>query len=67
MDRLKDRVAIITGGASGIGEAAVRLFARQGAMVVCADVQDGLGERIARDIGDACLYVHADEIGRAHV
>jgi NAD(P)-dependent dehydrogenase (short-subunit alcohol dehydrogenase family) len=40
-------VAIVTGGASGIGEAAARLFASSGATVVIADVQDALGEAVA--------------------
>ena len=38
MHRLKDRVALITGGASGMGEASVRLFVSEGAHVVLADI-----------------------------
>ena len=48
--RLKDKVAIITGGAHGMGEAEARLFAREGAAVVIADVLPELGEAIAAEI-----------------
>ncbi len=48
--RLKDKVAIITGGAHGMGEAEARLFAREGAAVVIADVLAELGEAVAADI-----------------
>jgi NAD(P)-dependent dehydrogenase (short-subunit alcohol dehydrogenase family) len=49
-------VALITGGASGLGEATVRLFAREGARVVIADLQDERGQRVARELGAAALY-----------
>ncbi|MCK4583761.1 glucose 1-dehydrogenase [Candidatus Bathyarchaeota archaeon] len=58
MGRLDDKVAAITGGASGIGEASVRLFAAEGAEVVVADVQDERGRRLASELG--AEYVHAD-------
>ena len=48
--RLKDKVAIVTGGAHGMGEAEVRLFAEQGAAVVIADVLEKEGEALAADI-----------------
>jgi NAD(P)-dependent dehydrogenase (short-subunit alcohol dehydrogenase family) len=50
--RLPGKVAIITGGASGIGEATARLFADHGAAVVLCDVQDDLGRAVAQDIID---------------
>jgi NAD(P)-dependent dehydrogenase (short-subunit alcohol dehydrogenase family) len=58
MGRLDGKVAVITGGASGIGEASVRLFAAEGAEVVVADVQDERGGRLASELG--AEYVHAD-------
>ncbi|XP_061373523.1 (-)-isopiperitenol/(-)-carveol dehydrogenase, mitochondrial-like [Gastrolobium bilobum] len=60
--RLTDKVAIVTGGASGIGEATARVFADQGArMVVIADIQDELGNQVVASIGThRCTYVHCD-------
>ena len=45
--KLKDKVAIITGGASGIGEAGTRIFALLGATVCIFDVNETLGERLS--------------------
>ena len=60
MDRLKDKVAIVTGGASGIGEAAVRLFVAEGARVVIADIQDEEARTLQEELGNACIYVRTD-------
>jgi NAD(P)-dependent dehydrogenase (short-subunit alcohol dehydrogenase family) len=60
MSRLEGRAAIITGGASGIGEASVRAFVSEGARVIVADVQDARGEALARDLGDPVVYQHTD-------
>ncbi|MEO8605833.1 MAG: SDR family NAD(P)-dependent oxidoreductase, partial [bacterium] len=49
MNSLAGKIAIVTGGASGIGEATARVFAAAGAQVVIADVQDGT--RVAQEIG----------------
>ncbi|KAJ6796232.1 putative short-chain dehydrogenase reductase 5 [Iris pallida] len=58
---LEGKVAIITGAASGIGEAAARLFAAQGAFVVIADIQDQLGLAVAASIGPGrSSYRHCD-------
>ncbi|KAL2940188.1 Short-chain dehydrogenase reductase ATA1 [Bienertia sinuspersici] len=56
--RLKDKVAIITGGARGIGAATAKLFAFNGAYVVVADVLDELGVNLANSIGGR--YIHCD-------
>lgn len=60
MSRLKDKVAIITGGARGQGEAEARYFVEQGAKVVITDVLDSEGEKVAADLKDEALYLHQD-------
>ncbi|MBX0301107.1 SDR family oxidoreductase [Cryobacterium sp. 1639] len=57
---LDDKVAIITGGTSGIGLASVESFVAEGAKVAIADIQDELGASIAERLGDAVIYVHTD-------
>ncbi|MGD9995939.1 MAG: glucose 1-dehydrogenase [Ilumatobacteraceae bacterium] len=59
-DRLAGRVAVITGGASGIGEATCRRFVEEGARVVVADVQADRGRAVATDLGDAAMFVRCD-------
>jgi NAD(P)-dependent dehydrogenase (short-subunit alcohol dehydrogenase family) len=60
MGRLEGKRAVITGAASGIGEATARLFASEGASVVLVDVDDVRGQRIAGELGERGCYVHAD-------
>ncbi len=60
---MKDRVAIITGAASGIGRATALLFAREGAAVVVADVDEAGGQAVAGEIvasGGRALFVRCD-------
>ncbi len=58
--RLDGRAALITGGASGLGEATVRRFVEEGARVVIADVQTEPGEALAKELGDAACFQHTD-------
>lgn len=65
MDRLAGKTAIITGGASGIGEATVRLFVEEGARVLIADTQMERGEQLASELGDAVAFRKVD-VTREH-
>ncbi|MDA8103479.1 MAG: 3-oxoacyl-ACP reductase [Nitrospiraceae bacterium] len=58
MDRLRDRVAIVTGGASGIGRATVERFVSEGAKVVLADMDTAAGPKVANELGAS--FVHVD-------
>lgn len=63
MGRATDQVVLVTGGASGIGAAAARLFAQEGAKVVIADVNSQGGEQTAQNIkeaGGSAIFVQTD-------
>ncbi len=63
MGRLDGKVALVTGSGSGIGMLSAKLFAKEGAKVVVADVVDDAGERVTEEIrgeGGEAGYVHAD-------
>ena len=60
MGRLTGKVAIITGGAKGLGEADARMFAREGATVILTDVDRENGTRLASDIGGKVEFHYHD-------
>lgn len=72
--RLQDKVAVVTGAASGFGDGIARRFAAEGAKVVLADLNDSAGEAVAAEISasgaapeGAATYVHADVTDAAQV
>lgn len=65
--RLKDKVAIITGGASGIGEATARRFVQEGAKVTIADMNVEKGEAFVKELGDAAIFVQTNVTDEANV
>ena len=65
--RLDGKVAVITGGASGMGAATVRKFVAEGARVVIADVQEDKGRELAQDIGPEAVFAFADVCREADV
>ncbi|NLE08336.1 MAG: SDR family NAD(P)-dependent oxidoreductase, partial [Dehalococcoidales bacterium] len=70
MNRVKDKAAVVTGGANGIGEAAARLLAEEGAKVAIIDIDDANGERVSQEIiaaGGESVYLHADITGEEEV
>lgn len=66
--RLEGKVALITGGASGIGEYTAALFNKHGAKVMIADVQDDLGQSVCNNMGPSVAsYIHCNVTDEEHV
>ncbi|KAL8132099.1 secoisolariciresinol dehydrogenase-like [Apium graveolens] len=66
--RLEGKVALITGGSSGIGECTARIFVQHGAKVVIADIQDELGHTVVESLGKSnSIYVHCDVTNEDHI
>ena len=63
MDRVKNKVAIVTGGASGLGKSSAILLAREGAKIVITDVDDENGTKVVQDInndGGEAIFIKQD-------
>ena len=65
MGRVEGKVAVVSGGASGLGEASARLLAREGASVVIADIDRTNAERVAGEIGAAARAIPLDVTSEA--
>ncbi len=66
-DLLKGKVAIVTGGASGIGLTTVERFVAEGAFVVIADIAEKAGEAAARALGDAAIFQRTNVMEEASI
>ena len=60
MGRVAGKVALISGGARGMGAAHARLLVAEGAKVVIGDILDDEGKALAEGLGDFARYVHLD-------
>jgi NAD(P)-dependent dehydrogenase (short-subunit alcohol dehydrogenase family) len=66
-DRLAGKVAVITGGASGIGEATAERFVAEGARVIVADIQAAAGQAVADSLGDSARFISCDVTDESQV
>lgn len=67
MGQLENKVAIITGAGSGFGEGIAKMYAKEGAKVVVADMNESAAQRVAADIGSSAMAVTADVTVRSDV
>lgn len=68
MNRLKDKVAVITGGANGIGKVTVDKFLNEGAKVICWDIDPDAGEKLlAENEGKALIFQKVNTVNKAEV
>ena len=67
MDRFENQVVVITGGASGIGEATARAIVAQGGRVVIADLQQDRGNSLVEELGAAAIFQPADVTAEADI
>lgn len=65
MNRLQGKVALVTGGARGIGEGIVRRFVAEGASVLITDILDDAGQNLSDELGDKVQYFHHDVRNRS--
>ncbi len=67
MGRLENNVAVVTGGASGIGEATTRRFVAEGGKVLIADMQVDLGNQLANELGDSAAFLETNVADETNV
>jgi 3-oxoacyl-[acyl-carrier protein] reductase len=67
MNRLKDKVTLITGGAAGIGQATARRFVEEGAFTAICDVNQEQGQATAKELGERCIFNEIDITDRGAV
>jgi NAD(P)-dependent dehydrogenase (short-subunit alcohol dehydrogenase family) len=58
--RLKNKIALITGSARGIGQATANLFHKEGATIIVSDIRDDEGQRFSKSLIGRCEYLHLD-------
>ena len=64
---IQDKVALVTGGASGLGEATVRRYVQQGARVAILDMNDERGNALAAELGENVIYQNVNVVDEAAV